>query len=270
LFAICSPFTDTLFTYSPVTYNGLRGSSRGSVTRITGFISLLLNAEGGKVWAIRCRKHIIEQVKETPMNLFPIFLKLEGRRCLVIGAGAIGEEKIKGLLRRGADVEVVAPKVTRHIRAWARAGLIRWHARNFRPTDLERAFLIVAATSSHALHEKIYKEAKRRAILCNVADDPPHCDFYYGAVVQRGSLQIAVSTGGHSPALAQRLRKELERQFGPEFGDWLEALGEAREKLFARAIPAGRRKRLLHQMASLRAFKEFVRRRRAEARRAGH
>jgi precorrin-2 dehydrogenase/sirohydrochlorin ferrochelatase len=202
------------------------------------------------------------------MNLFPIFLKLEGRRCLVVGAGAIGEEKIKGLLHRGAAVDVVAPRATRHVRAWARAGLIRWQARRFRPADLRRMFLVVAATSSHALHEKIYSEAKRRAILCNIADDPLHCDFYYGAVVQRGSLQIAVSTGGHSPALAQRLRKQLGRQFGPEYEDWLEALGEAREKLFARAIPAGHRKRLLHQMASPRAFKEFVRRRRAKPRRA--
>jgi precorrin-2 dehydrogenase / sirohydrochlorin ferrochelatase len=203
------------------------------------------------------------------MNLFPIFLKLEGRRCLVVGAGALGEEKIKGLLHRGADVEVVAPKATRRVRAWARVGMIHWQTRSFRPSDLRGMFLVVAATSSHALHEKIYREAKRRTILCNIADDPPHCDFYYGAVVQRGSLQIAISTGGHSPALAQRLRRRLERQFGAEYEDWLEALGEAREKLFARAIPVERRKHLLHQMASPRAFKEFVRRRRAKARRAG-
>lgn len=203
------------------------------------------------------------------MNLFSIFLKLEGRRCLVVGAGAIGEEKIKGLLHRGADIEVVAPKATRRVRAWARAGSIRWQARGFRSGDLARAFLVVAATPSRRLHEKIYREARRRAILCNIADDPPHCDFYYGAVVQRGSLQIAISTGGHSPALAQRLRKQLERQFGPEYEDWLDALGKAREKLFARAIPAGRRKRLLHCMASPRAFKEFIRRRQAKARCAG-
>jgi precorrin-2 dehydrogenase len=217
------------------------------------------------VCAIRRRKHVIEQAKETSMNLFPIFLKLEGRRCLVIGAGAIGEEKIKGLLHRGADVEVVAPKATRRVRAWARAGLVRWHARNFRSADLARVFLIVAATSSHALHEKIYRAARRHAILCNVADDPPHCDFYYGAVVQRGSLQIAISTGGHSPALAQRLRRQLEREFGPEYKDWLDALGEAREKLFARTIPAERRKRLLHRMASPRAFKEFTRKRKRKS-----
>lgn len=193
------------------------------------------------------------------MNLFPIFLKLEGRRCLVVGAGAIGEEKIRGLLDRGADVHVVAPKATRRVRAWARARLIRWRARGFTSGDLARAFLVVAATSSRELHEKIYREARRRAILCNIADDPLHCDFYYGAVVQRGSLQIAISTGGHSPALAQRLRKQLGRQFGPEYERWLDALGKAREKLFASAIAASRRKRLLHRMASPRAFREFVR-----------
>jgi len=204
------------------------------------------------------------------MNLFPMFLKLEERRCLVVGAGAIGEEKIRGLLHRGADVQVVAPKATHRVRAWARAGMIHWQARRFRPADLRRMFLVVAATSSHALHEKIFGEAKRRAVLCNIADDPAHCDFYYGAVVQRGSLQIAISTGGHSPALAQRLRKQLESQFGPEYKDWLEALKEARGKLFARAIPADRRKRLLHRLASPRAFKEFVRQRKGKISSARH
>ncbi len=169
------------------------------------------------------------------MSLFPAFLKLEGRRCLVVGAGAVGEEKIEGLLRAGADVVVVAPRATGRVRAWARDGKLRWKARKFRPGELAGVFLAVAATSSAKLHEKIYQDARRRGVLCNAVDDPPNCDFYYGAVVRRGGLQIAVSTGGHSPALAQRLRKRLEREFRAEYGVWLEELGKAREELVREA-----------------------------------
>lgn len=196
------------------------------------------------------------------MNLFPMFLKIERRRCLVVGAGAVGEEKIRGLLHRGAEIRVVAPTATRQVRAWARGGVIRWQKRKFRRGDLARAFLVVAATRFPELHKKIYKEAKQRAVLCNIADDPAHCDFYYGAIVERGALQIAISTGGQSPALAQRLRKELERQFGTEYAPWLEELRKAREKLFASAMAASRRKRTLHQLARARAYHEFVRRHR--------
>ena len=136
------------------------------------------------------------------MTLFPAFLKLAGRRCLVVGAGPVAEEKIEGLLRTGADIRVVAPRATRRIRTWARAKRLHWDARKFRSSDLTGAFLSVVATSSPALHAEIYRQAKRRAVLCNVVDDPEHCDFYYGAVVRRGALQIAISTGGDNPAPA--------------------------------------------------------------------
>jgi len=195
------------------------------------------------------------------MSLFPAFLKLAGRRCLVVGAGAVGAEKIGGLLRAGADVLVVAPRATRRVRAWAREGKLRWKARKFRPGDLQGVFLVVAATSSASLHGKIYREARLRAVLCNAVDDPPNCDFYYGAVVRRGGLQIAVSTGGHSPALAQRIRRQLERKFRVEYGLWLEELGEEREKLFAKAMDPARRRRRLHSLASQRSFEAFLRRR---------
>ncbi len=202
------------------------------------------------------------------MNLFPIFLKPAGRRCLVVGAGRVGEAKIKSLLPAGAEVRVVAPHATRTIRSWARAGKIRWEARGFKPSDLDGAFLVVAATSSTRLHERIFRQARRRGVLCNVVDDPARCDFYYPAVVRRGRLQIAISTGGRSPALAQRLRKELERQFGPEYETWVEQLGQARRRLLARAIGPALRRRLLHRLASRQALEAFVRRRRvAESRR---
>ncbi|MGH9572891.1 MAG: precorrin-2 dehydrogenase/sirohydrochlorin ferrochelatase family protein [Candidatus Acidiferrales bacterium] len=194
------------------------------------------------------------------MTLFPIFLKLSKRRCVVVGAGKIAEEKIEGLRPTGAEIRVVAPKATPRIRALAQEKKIGWDARTFKLTDIEGAFLVVVAASSHPLHEKIYREAKRQGVLCNVVDDPPHCDFYYGSVVRRGALQIAISTAGKSPALAQRIRKSLEKQFGPEYEDWIAALGEAREKLFARKMDPEERRRLLHILASGEMFDDFVHR----------
>jgi precorrin-2 dehydrogenase/sirohydrochlorin ferrochelatase len=204
------------------------------------------------------------------MDLFPIFLKLEGRRSLVVGAGAIGEEKIGGLLRGGAEVRVVAPQATPRVRSWARAGKILWDVRAFRPADLISTFLVIAATSSPALHKKIYREARRRGVLCNLVDDPAHCDFYYPSVVRSGPLQIAISTSGQSPALAQRLRKELNSVFGPEYGAWLVELGKKREKLRSVNIPPESRRKLLHRLASHRAFEEFLRRWKKKSARLRH
>ncbi len=192
------------------------------------------------------------------MALFPAFLKLAGRPCLVVGAGRVAEGKIEGLLLAGAEVRVVAPKVTARIRALARQKKILWASRQFQPADLDGAFLVVAATSSTALHATIFAEAKRREILCNVVDDPGHCDFYYGAVIRRGALQIAISTEGHSPALAQRLKKEIARQFGPEYEKWLTQIGKRRKQLFAqKKLSPEHRKALLHRLASESSFREF-------------
>jgi precorrin-2 dehydrogenase/sirohydrochlorin ferrochelatase len=192
------------------------------------------------------------------VSLFPAFLKLKGRRCLVVGAGRIGEEKIEGLLKAGADVVVVAPQATARVRALSQQKKIRWVARRFESQDFEGAFLVVAATSSPQLHLRIFEDAQLRGVLCNVVDDPPNCDFYYGSVVRRGALQIAISTEGNSPALAQRIRKQLEGQYGKEYELWLQKLGEERERLFAQPIDPDRRKRLLHQLASAESFKTFL------------
>lgn len=190
-----------------------------------------------------------------------MFLKLAGRRCLVVGAGPIGESKIASLLDAEAAVRVVAPDATPQVQSWAKAGTIEWLDRPWEPGDLDSMFLVVAATPSPELHQQIFSEARRHGVLCNVVDVPELCDFYYPAVVQRGALQIAVSTAGQSPALAQRLRKELEEQFGPEYEAWLERLGEEREKLFAANMSPEERKRLLHDLASADAFKAFRRKR---------
>jgi precorrin-2 dehydrogenase/sirohydrochlorin ferrochelatase len=201
-----------------------------------------------------------------PAKLFPMFLKLSVRPCLVVGAGAVAESKIASLLEAGGRVRVVAPEATPQVRSWARSTEIEWHQRTFQPDDLEGMFLVIAATSSSDLHERIFKEATRRGVLCNIVDVPALCDFYYPSVVQRGALQIAISTAGLSPALAQRLRKELEDQFGPEYEEWVAQLGEAREKLFSARLDPEERKRRLHEAASKEAFKAFLRARRKSKR----
>src|SRR5882672_12647349 len=197
-----------------------------------------------------------------PEKLFPMFLKLSNRPCLVVGAGAIAESKIASLLDAAGHVRVVAPEATPQVRTWAHSKTLEWHQRPFEPADLDGMFLVIAATSSTELHERIFEEASRRSVLCNIVDVPALCDFYYPSVVQRGALQIAISTAGQSPALAQRLRKQPEAQFGPEYEEWLAQLGEARDKLFSAKLDPEERKRLLHEDASEEAFEAFLRNRR--------
>lgn len=192
-------------------------------------------------------------------ELFPMFLKLAGRRCLVVGAGAIAESKIESLLKAGARVKVVAPEATEKVRRWARAKRITWRARAYRPEDLRRAFLVIAATSFTKLHRAIFRQARGAGVLCNAVDDPPNCDFYYPALVRRGSLQIAISTGGASPSLAARLRAELERQFGPEYSAWLKRLGRERAGILRRVPEAAARRKILHRLAGAARYQAFRR-----------
>ncbi len=195
--------------------------------------------------------------RKAPPKVFPLFLKLERRRCLVVGAGTIAEGKIGGLIADDAQIRVVSPEATAQVQTWAGEGKIDWERRRFQHSDLEGIFLVVAATSSTAVHEEIYAEARRLGVLCNVVDVPHLCDFFYPAIVRRGSLQIAISTAGESPALSQRLRKELEQQFGPEYEAWVAAIGEARAELATRDLTAEDRKEILHELASREFYEKF-------------
>ena len=199
-------------------------------------------------------------------NLFPMFVKLAGRKCLVVGGGPIAEGKVEGLLASGATVVIVAPEVTEKIARWNDQGRLTWYPRQFQPSDLEGAFLVIAATGVPAMNESVFREAEARGILCNAVDEPERCHFYYPAIVRRGPLQIAISTGGLSPALASRLRAELEAQFGPEYERWLQKLGAMRRALFARRIDPRRRTRVLQLLASRKSFERFLR---LESRRTG-
>ena len=201
------------------------------------------------------------------MSLLPIFVKLRDRLVVVVGGGAVAEGKIEGLLVAEARVRVVAPQVTPALAQWVAQGKVEWRAKTFTAADLDGAYLVIAATSASGVNEGVFNEAEARGILCNAVDDIEHCHFYYGSVVQRGDLQIAISTNGKSPALAQRLRVQLEEQFGPEYELWLEWLGTARELLRAGEGSTDSKKVLLHHLASQSMFERFLQE--ARRRRAG-
>lgn len=187
-------------------------------------------------------------------SLFPMFLKLMGRQCLVVGAGKVGEPKIGGLLETGARIRVVALEASSAVCEWAQAGKIDLELRSFSPNDLDGTFLVVAATASRTLNERIYHEAQRRGVLCNVVDVPDLCDFFYPAIVRRGDLQIAVSTAGQSPSLAQKIRQRLEQEFGPGYAAWVAELGETRKLILSSDLNRERKLDLLHSLASRRAL----------------
>ncbi|HEX3660601.1 MAG TPA: bifunctional precorrin-2 dehydrogenase/sirohydrochlorin ferrochelatase [Acidobacteriaceae bacterium] len=183
------------------------------------------------------------------MTLLPIFLRLDQRPVIVIGAGTVALAKVESLLSTGARLTVVAPAAVESIRDLAARGRLTLHSRLFATADLDGAFLAIAATNDSAVNHAVYEEALRRNVLCNAVDDPPNCDFYFGSTVTRGDLQIAISTAGESPALAQRLRREIDGQLPADLGPWLQQLGALRREI-RDAAPAGpARTQLLHDLA---------------------
>jgi precorrin-2 dehydrogenase / sirohydrochlorin ferrochelatase len=181
-------------------------------------------------------------------RLFPAFLKLAGRPCVVVGAGSVAAGKITSLLDCRARVTVIAPHACVSVEQLAANRRIRWLPRRFTEGDLAGAFLAVAATSDAAVNRAVFLEAQNCRILCNSVDDPSNCDFYYPAVVRRGPLEIAISTSGESPALAQQIRCEIEESLDGAIGEWVEDIGEMRRAILAAFPPSDGRKRLLHRL----------------------
>ena len=190
-------------------------------------------------------------------DLFPLFLKLDGRRCVLVGAGTIALQKLGGLLDSAADLHVVAPVATEEIQQLARNGSLKWTPAEFTASHLDGALLVIAATGDPAVNDAVYRAARERGVLCNAVDEPARCDFYYPAVVRRGDLQLAISTAGKSPALAQRLRRELEEQFDAGYIPWLNWLGSVRQLMFRRQVDPELRKQTLHRIAGKTVFERF-------------
>lgn len=183
------------------------------------------------------------------MNLQPIFLKLDGRPGLLVGAGNVALEKLNTLLSSGVRLRVIAPEVKAEVRAFAAQGRVELVERKFTIEDLDGNFVVIAATDDPEVNATVYRESVARGILVNSVDDPPHCDFYFGSVVRRGDLQVAISTAGESPAVAQQLRREIDAQLPEDLGPWLAQVGQLRREILA-THPAGEeRKALLHRIA---------------------
>jgi siroheme synthase-like protein len=184
------------------------------------------------------------------MDLFPVFLKLEGRRVLIVGGGNVGLEKITSLASSGAQLRVVAPMAIKAVQELAALGRLTWEPRAFRDDDVKQADLVIAATDRPAVNTAVFQAARRHGVWCNSADDPPNCDFYFPSIVRRGHLQVAISTAGDSPALAQQLRKEIDAALPADLGSSLAALGQLRREVLAAYPASEERKQLLHTLAT--------------------
>lgn len=164
---------------------------------------------------------------------YPVNLVVSGRSVLVVGAGRVAARKIAGLLRAGAEVHVVAPQLGEEVREWRRAGRLTADERGFEPGDLDGVWLAFTATDEPGTNRAVYREGERRRIWVNAADDPANCSLTLMSVVRRGDLQVAIGTGGRSPALAAHLRERLTEELGPETGDLLEVLAGVRDEIRA-------------------------------------
>jgi siroheme synthase-like protein len=167
------------------------------------------------------------------MGFYPVFLELSGRRCLVVGGGLVAERRTEGLLAVGATVTVISPTLTSTLVALAADGRIRHSLRAFEPGDLDGVDLAFAATDRGEVNAALFREARTRGVWVNAADDPAHCTFILPAVVRRGDLTVAVSTGGTSPALARAIREELEGFLTAEYATLARIAAEARRELRA-------------------------------------
>jgi precorrin-2 dehydrogenase/sirohydrochlorin ferrochelatase len=189
-------------------------------------------AYAGKECVCQFRKGICDQSCVRDMLETPFYiacLKLTGRKCLVVGGGDIGLEKVEGLLACGGSVTLLAPDAHPELQALAEEGSIEWDRREYAgPEDLEGAFMVIAATNDSEVNIGVYYDAEKRAMLANVVDVPPLCNFILPAIVRTGPLAIAISTAGASPALAKRMKREISDLFGEDYARLAVMLNDVR------------------------------------------
>jgi siroheme synthase-like protein len=194
-------------------------------------VSVPAQAYAGKECVCQYRRGICDQSCVRDMLAVPFYiacLRLDGRRCLVVGGGEVGLEKVEGLLTCGAAVTLVAPAAHAALAELAAEGSIVWERRRYEPADLDGSFLVIAATDDSEVNIGVHEDAEARAMLVNVVDVPPLCNFILPAIVRSGPLAIAISTAGASPALAKRMKREIAEQFGEDYARLAVILNDAR------------------------------------------
>lgn len=179
--------------------------------------------------------------------MYPLFLDLRGRLCVVVGGGGVAERKVRGILAAEGRVRLVSPEATPSLQALADAGTIEWRARGYQTTDLEDGFLLFAATDSPVVQSAATREARAAGLLVNRADAPEDCDFQVPATLRRGDLTLCVATGGRSPALAAMVRRRLEREMGPEYGMLVALMARLRTEVLASGQGDGGDKKILFE-----------------------
>jgi precorrin-2 dehydrogenase/sirohydrochlorin ferrochelatase len=182
------------------------------------------------------------------MQYYPVNLDVKDRNCLVVGGGRVGTRKVRTLLECGARVTVISPEATPELEALAGQGKIQWYTRDYQGSDLDDTFLVIGATDDQRLNRKIHQDAETAQRLCNIADQPDLCNFILPAIIRQGDLMIAVSTAGKSPAFAKHLRQQLEKQYGPEYGAFLQLMGAIRKRLLAEEHAPEAHKTLFEQL----------------------
>ena len=188
-------------------------------------------AYAGKECVCQLRRGICDQSCVQGMLDVPFYiacLRLSGRRCVVVGGGDVGLEKVEGLLACDGDVVLVAPEAVEPLRALAAEGSIRWEQREYRSEDVEETFIAIAATGDTEVNIRVFEDAERRAMLVNVVDVPPLCNFILPAIIRSGPLAIAISTAGASPALAKRIRDEIAEEYGEPYARLAVMLNDVR------------------------------------------
>jgi len=198
---------------------------------------------------------------------YPIFANVEGRKCVVVGGGEVAARKAKSLAEAGAEVKAVSPDFCQRLIRLEKKGGVVLIRRRFRARDLDGAFLVIACTDDAKVNEEVYAEARARRILANVVDSAELCDFIVPSVVSRGALKMAISTFGVSPALARRVRIQLQKRYGPKHADFLELMANTRDRIIREVPRAKDRRRIFEALTAENFLDRFLTKSKGEGRR---
>ncbi len=182
------------------------------------------------------------------MSYYPIFLDLKGKTALVVGGGVVAQRKIENLLEHGAKVHVIARELTPELDGLMEGGKVEHMGEEFQENHLDKAFMVIAATDDTTLNRQVSRSAQEKGLLINAVDQPEDCNFIVPSALRRGDLRIAVSTSGKSPALAKKVREDLEEYFGNEYESFLVLMGRLRKEILSRGLSQKENSRIFREL----------------------